>query len=266
MKTDLVRIIGASALLGVVACGSGGGGGGSGGAGASGNAADAFTNALDFGGQATPKVGPLPDGTAGGPTVTPLPGTEPLEVTPGMPLALQIPWQGGEIQGINVGFGGSKYFQIPVPDAAGQSSGMISVDAQLSANVCSNLADTCHQIQCYEQVVFPDGTTVSQAAAMQIVLDCTGGAGCNQTNNCGGHTTCLQYCSCVTNNQAAFDACDQAQLDCADGCYASNPDDPAAEQQCICTSCATQMDACMQKLGCPALDAECRPKFTGCGG
>jgi hypothetical protein len=228
--------------------------------------AEAFTNALDFGGQASPTVGPLPDGTTGGPTVTPLPGTEPMTVQPGAGITFDIPWQGGEISGVNLGFGGSKHFHVAVPAAGGQTSGVIGIQASLASNVCADLGDTCHQIQCYEQVVFPDGSTVSKEAAMQIVLDCTGGVGCDGGGSCGGHTQCTQYCSCVTSNQAAFDACDEALLDCDDGCYAQNMDDDAAYQQCTCDTCAPQMDACMQQLGCPALTPDCVDNFTACGG
>ena len=56
---------------------------------------------------------------------------------------------------------------------------MITVPAKLGGSVCDGLANTCHQIKCYEQVTLPDGKTVSKAAAMQIVLNCTGGADCN---------------------------------------------------------------------------------------
>lgn len=251
-------------LMGIGACSSDESGGESAGA----SPEEALTNGLDFQGQATPSVGPLPEGSASGLTVTTLPGAQPMEVTPGTTVTFQIPWQGGEIGGVNIGFGGSKHFKIPVPNAVGQSSGVVSVNASLAANVCANLSDTCHQIKCYEQVSLPDGSTVSKASAQQIVLNCTGGKGCDggDAGSCGGHTTCLQYCSCVYGNLSAFEACDEALLACGEGCYEQHKDDPGAEEQCHCDTCAKQMDQCMQKLGCPPLGPDCLPHFTGCGG
>lgn len=172
--------------LAVIASCSSSGKSGGGGTGNTKSLEDAFTDALEIGVPNTPVVGPLPDGTSGGPQVTPLPGTAPLAASPSASLSFAIPWQGGAIQSINIGFGGSKYFSIPVPQAGSQSSGMITVPAKLGASVCDGLANTCHQIKCYEQVTLPDGKTVSKAAAMQIVLNCTGGSDCNGNPGDGG--------------------------------------------------------------------------------
>lgn len=244
-----------------VACSSGGGGGT-----ATADPAEALTKSLDFGGQATPTVGPLPGGSETGPKVTPLPGSTPMVLTPGLPATFAIPYQGGEIGGVNIGFGGSKYFAIPVPAAQGKTEGVVNVVAQVAPNVCSGLSDICHQITCYEQVVLPGGQVVSIASAMQIVLNCSGAdcngapptdAGADTSTDCG-HKTCTQYCDCVSGNKAAFDACDQAALKCSDSCL-SDPN----YAQCTCQKCAPPMIACIEKF-CPPISAECAPHFTGC--
>lgn len=252
-----VLAVSAGACLG---SSSGGGGGGSS------DAAEALTKGLDFGAQATVTEGSLPQGSSGGPGVTPPSGAQPLEIKPGEPATFMIPWQGGAISGVNIGFGGSAYFAVPAPSAQGKTQGTVAVTAQVSNSVCSNLSDICHQIQCYEQVVLPGGATVSVASAMQVVLNCSGkdcngnpaDAGSGDGGSCG-HPTCNQYCDCIGNNQGAFSACDQTAVACSNACYKNDPN----PELCVCNQCAPPMIACMEQF-CPPITAECAPHFTGC--
>jgi hypothetical protein len=80
---------------------------------------------------------------------------------------------------VNIGFGGSQYFNVPVPAAAGKQQGVVNIPANVASDVCTgfNLSNVCHQITCYEQVVTPSGT-YSKAQGMQLVLYCNGGNDC----------------------------------------------------------------------------------------
>lgn len=139
------------------------------------SAAEAVTVGLRFGAQVTRRKGELPEGEELSVSV-PVSAGPAMVLTPGKKLTLTIPWAGGEVGAVRFGFGGSAYFEAEV--AGGDSSGSVSFDGTLAADVCSRLQDTCHQISCYEQVVLPDGSTVSKATAMQLVLNCTQGEGC----------------------------------------------------------------------------------------
>lgn len=238
--------------------------------GKSGDPAEELTNALDFQGQATTTSGPMPEGTAGGPTVSPLPGAGPLPADPGAPIQFQIPWAGGPISGVNIGFGGSKFFKIPVAQG-GQSQGMVSITANLKSSVCANLADTCHQIQCYEQVTLPNGTTVSKAAAMQVVLNCTGGTDCNdagtgdggssEAGTCGDPafpiacgTFCCPSASPVCGTSVC---CSTDQQPCAAGCCPSGGTCPPSIPD-DCAICCPGDTCCPGDLYC------CGDCDTGC--
>lgn len=171
--------------------GGGAGGGPGGGAGGTQDVSSAFAAALSIPGS-TRTNGPMGQGDAGfvGPTVVVTPGAPALEVkltasdagsaSGSSTVSLSIPWQGGGVGSVNIGFGSgtappTSFFSVPTPSAAGVSSGMISVMAQIQNNFCAGLSvqNVCHQIQCYEQVVTPAGT-FTKASALQMVINCTG--------------------------------------------------------------------------------------------
>jgi len=170
----------AGAILVAVACSSSGGVGGTG---KNGDPSEAFTDSLEFGAgvSVTPLDGDQPEGSDGtGVSVEPLPGSgEPLTVKPGEAFDLRVPWSGGNISALIVGFGGSKYFRVDVPQGSTSTGGIVNVPVTVKPSVCGSLANVCHQIQCYEQVALPDGTTVTKAMAQSMVLNCTGGKDCN---------------------------------------------------------------------------------------
>src|SRR5207237_579767 len=91
-------------------------------------------------------------------------------IRPGSQLLLAVPWSGGAIGQMQIGFGGGCKVRAPV--AGGASSGVAMLPAQIDPSVCANLASICHQIKCYEQVVTPSGV-VSKAVARQMVLNCS---------------------------------------------------------------------------------------------
>ena len=179
------------ASTGCLDYGGGGGGGGGGNPAGGQNVASAFAAAVTIPG-ATVTRSPLAEGDAGfvGPTVIVTPGSPPMEVrlTPtdggtasgSTSLNLAIPYQGGGVGSVNIGFGSgtappTSFFAVPTPSAAGVSSGLLSVPAQIPNNFCSGLAvqNVCHQIKCYEQVVTPAGT-FTKATALAMVINCTG--------------------------------------------------------------------------------------------
>jgi len=161
-------------------------------------AGEAFTRGIQFAVTATPQVTPLPAGVSTGPQVVPLPGdTIPTIVRPGDRIDFAVGWSGGTIASVNMSFTPNQHFSIPVPNAGSQSSGVAQIPATLAGNVCDELDDICHQIECFEQVVTADGV-VSVEHAVQLVLDC-GGTGCGET---GTGTTqpgdpCLNTRECV---------------------------------------------------------------------
>lgn len=169
-----------------------------------------FSDSVNIPGS-TPYTGDLPSGTF------PYPGasssTAPM-ISPGGSFNIPIP-TGGNVRAVNISFGGGRYFQVP---ANGRSS--VSANA---GDFCSNLADVCHQISCYEQVVTSEGT-YSQAMAQQMVLNCTGGTDCNGNASCqctgGGSPCALQTCVCsdlsgyylVNGRRFPYSATDQASV------------------------------------------------------
>jgi hypothetical protein len=146
------------------------------------SAEEAFTDAITFGAAVKRLSGAMPKGEATDVNID-VPDGPSMVVKPGTSLTLSLPWSGGKASAVQFGFGGSVHFQAPV--SAG-TSGMVQLDADLGADVCSRLKDVCHQISCYEQVLLPDGKTVSKAAAMTLVLDCTGGTGCGSRGATAG--------------------------------------------------------------------------------
>lgn len=191
----------------VVACGSG-------------DPAEEFTNSLHFGVPAMKQSGSMPEGSSDGPQVVPL-GGGPMTVSPGTAGTLSVPWSGGAVQSINIGFGGGAYFQVPVPNAAGQSSGMIQVPVDFG-DFCANLGDVCHQIKCYEQVTTASGT-VSKAAAQDMVLNCTGGRDCNgdlvgTCTSAGACTNGGELQACADSQGACWYDLAGTIFRCASGC------------------------------------------------
>ena len=170
-------------LLVVASLGCGGGGGGSGSP-----AADSLSANMQWGVPATAVDGQLPSGSATGPQVVPLPTTgSPMVVAPGQAINVPVAWSGGQISGTNVAFGqggaSSKYFNIPVPAAGTHTSGSAMIPGTIGPNACKGLDAICHQIECYEQVRFPDGQSTSKAQAIRMVLNCGNGT-CGIANNC----------------------------------------------------------------------------------
>ena len=143
-------------------------------------AGEAFTRSIQFEVTATPQVTPLPAGVATGPQVVALPGdTIPTVVRPGDHIDFAVGWSGGTIASVNMSFTENQHFSIPVPNAAGQLSGVAQIPATLATDVCDELDAICHEIQSLEQVVSAEGL-VSVAHAVQLILDCAGD-GCGQT-------------------------------------------------------------------------------------
>jgi hypothetical protein len=167
------------------------------------SAGEAFSDNLTYGVDNTPRVTPLPAGVATGPqvvdaTLTPAP----VLAAPGDNLSFVVGWQGGTIASINMSFTVNQYFSIPVPQAGSMTSGVVNIPAQLGEDVCDQLDDICHQIDCFEQVVTAEGV-VSVARAQQIVLDCGGGCGgtklpgdpCDDSAECIPGSVCFnKYC------------------------------------------------------------------------
>jgi hypothetical protein len=192
-----------------------------------GNAAEALTDNIELGVPGTRVEDDLPEGVETGPQVGFMPDdSRPLTVRPGEPTSLQIPYSGGAITGVSVSFGGSSYFSIPVSTSA--PSGSVMVPVTVMGQVCSNLADVCHQIKCYEQVTTAAGT-VSKSAAMQMVLNCTGGRDCSgrvqyccasDPSTCTGTGTAAptdRTTSCSDGRDVYVDAC--IALDLSDCFY-----------------------------------------------
>ncbi len=139
-----------------------------------------FSRHLTYGVEATPQVSPLPAGVSTGPQALALPGdATPSIVAPGDNFNFAVGWQGGPIASVNMSFTLNQHFSIPVPLAGAAVEGVATIPASLDATVCDSLADVCHQIECFEQVVTAEGN-VSVARARQLVLDC-GGNGCGET-------------------------------------------------------------------------------------
>ena len=162
-----------------------------------------FTANLQVGVPATPNVTLLPTGTSAGPQLVSLPGdTAPTVVHPGENLNFAVGWQGGAITGINLSCTLGQYFSIPVPSAGAETEGVAQIPATLASGVCNALEDTCHDIQCFEQLASADGS-LSVARAMQLVLDC-GRTGCGETGSgsvppgdpCATTTECIPGSVC----------------------------------------------------------------------
>lgn len=134
-------------------------------------------------------------------------------IEPGGVLDVPLSWSGGTIGGANIDFGGGSYLHVPVDDTEGaQMTGTATLQGTLSDNVCDNLGHTCHQLVCNEQLFLPDGTSVTNAAVQQMVLDCTGGEGCDSVSTCDFNPnsavdpecpTCLQD-HCASETEACF--------------------------------------------------------------
>ena len=139
-----------------------------------------FTRHLTYGVEATPQVSPLPAGLSTGPQVLDLPGdSTPEIIAPGAEIDFAVGWQGGSIASVNMSFTLNQYFSIPVPLAGSEVEGVATIPASLGAAVCDSLADICHPIEYFEQVVTAEGN-VSVARAWRLVLDCSGN-GCGET-------------------------------------------------------------------------------------
>lgn len=186
-----------------------------------GNVGEEFTNSLSLDAQADWQSGPLPEGSELGPQVIDVGGSgEPPTVEPGGSFRVSVPFSGSGVAGVNVGFGGGSYFFVP----AGVGSGSVSVGAQIGSDVCANLGDICHQIQCYEQVVTTSGT-FSKAQAMQLVLNCTGGVDCdgnrtyccNSTGSCGSAVPTPAPIRCASGLTYSLDVC--VAMDASTGYY-----------------------------------------------
>jgi len=165
-------------------------------------AGEAFTDNLSYGVMATPHVTPLPQGVGTGPQVVDATTTPaPMVVAPGDVLLFGVGWQGGTISSVNMSFTVNQYFSIPVPEAGAQTSCVANIPATLGTGVCDGLDDICHQIECFEQVVTPEGV-LSIARAQQIVLRCGGECGtvppgdpCDESTECVPGSICFnKYC------------------------------------------------------------------------
>lgn len=169
-----------------------------------GDVANEFTDSLRPSTPSDMRLGPMPEGSDLGPQIARLPSSgAPPTFAPGDSVALMLPHTGGaDVVGVNIGFGGDSYFRVP----ATPGGGAVSFNATISPDVCNNLGDICHQIQCYEQVVTSTGT-FSKAEAMQLVLNCTGGV------DCDGNRT---YC-CTSTGTCGFAAPMPTPITCGDG-------------------------------------------------
>jgi hypothetical protein len=211
---------------------------------------EAFTKGVEIGVPSSKVDGPLPEGDPNGPTVIPLPNQTdaPLMVAPGESFNLTVPYQGGTVSAINIGFGGSQHFNVPVPQGAGKTSGQVIVPARVGAGVCANLGAICHQIRCYEQAGTPFGKTANQ----QIVLNCTGGKDCNgNVVSDGGLTNpCNELGALYDRNTAA--CCAKEMVPCDEGVFAQrcNVAFPAASPACQTEWVA--LTACVRTGGVPA--------------
>lgn len=239
----------------IAACGSGDGSGSGSGA----SAADTFTRSLELGVPSTPVQGTLPAADPNGPAVIPLPGqTGPLTVRPGESFNLTIPWSGGPITSVNIGFGGAQYFTVPVPQAGTQTSGQAIVPARLAADVCANLGAICHQITCYEQA----GTPFGQTANQQIVLNCTGGRDCSgNLVSPPKQNPCTELGAIYDKNSAP--CCAELAVPCDEGVFGKrcNAAFPSLSSQCqdayiALTTCARKSTSNCQ--------AKTNAVFVGC--
>ncbi len=143
---------------------------------------EALTQGIEFGFPVTTKAGQLPPYDPKGPLALPPPGSPPMMVSPGDSIGITVHWTGGTATQVNVGFGGSRYFNLAVPGSSQTPSGQMTIPAKVSPDVCANLAAICHQIKCYEQAGNPFGVTANQ----QIVLNCTGGKDCKAISAANG--------------------------------------------------------------------------------
>jgi hypothetical protein len=146
---------------------------------AGGDPAEAFTGAIRFDPtlNAETVTGSLPSGGDAGVAVTFDPTAPPTEVTPQTSMMIRVPFQGGAISAVQIGFGGNRYFRVPVGQTTGAATqGTVTIPA-LVGNFCGDLASVCHMIRCFEQVVTPEGV-ISGAVARTLVLNCTGGRDC----------------------------------------------------------------------------------------
>jgi hypothetical protein len=141
-----------------------------------------LNKSLTFPFTAKSKASPMPTGSATGPQVTPFDTSMPLELKPNSQVTIVVPWNGGIISYVDIGFSGSStplsYIELTLPpEYSGQTGGSLIILTQVG-DVCQGLPRTCQEAHCTAQVVSPQGD-VSLPQTQRIITNCSGAASCS---------------------------------------------------------------------------------------